>query len=210
MILTHVDCRPARYARPGALRRFSRDHACSTMTRNSASTCMGACSTTWIPLPGPGKYPSLGAMGLNDQISSIRPLERYGRGEERQNGITSVAAERLWPASEGKRECLMMSARGQAGRGQSEGGDLTGDATRSNCPYGHRRQVRLYANSLSPRPVRSDQLRLHHTAARVGRTLRWARVYRGGPRSLHLESALPFVWDQKSKRGESGAVDAYR
>ena len=32
----------------------------------------------------PGDYPSLGAMGLNDRISSIRPLDRYGRGEERQ------------------------------------------------------------------------------------------------------------------------------
>jgi len=32
----------------------------------------------------PGNYPSLGAMGLNDRISSVRPLDRYGRGEERQ------------------------------------------------------------------------------------------------------------------------------
>lgn len=32
----------------------------------------------------PGNYPSLGALGLNDQISSIRPLERYGRSEERE------------------------------------------------------------------------------------------------------------------------------
>jgi hypothetical protein len=29
----------------------------------------------------PGNYPSLGAMGLNDRISSIRPVDRYG--EER-------------------------------------------------------------------------------------------------------------------------------
>lgn len=32
----------------------------------------------------PGNYPSLGAMGLNDKISSIRPVDRYGRHEERQ------------------------------------------------------------------------------------------------------------------------------
>ena len=32
----------------------------------------------------PGDYPSLGQMGLNDQISSIRPLDRYGRSEERE------------------------------------------------------------------------------------------------------------------------------
>jgi Beta/Gamma crystallin len=33
----------------------------------------------------PGRYPSLGSMGLNDQISSIRPLERYGRADERDD-----------------------------------------------------------------------------------------------------------------------------
>jgi len=32
----------------------------------------------------PGNYPSLGAMGLNDRISSVRPLDRYGRGEQRE------------------------------------------------------------------------------------------------------------------------------
>jgi hypothetical protein len=32
----------------------------------------------------PGTYPSLGSMGLNDRISSIRPLDRYGRSEERE------------------------------------------------------------------------------------------------------------------------------
>ena len=31
----------------------------------------------------PGDYPSLGAMGLNDSISSIRPADRYGRSDER-------------------------------------------------------------------------------------------------------------------------------
>src|SRR3569623_924697 len=32
----------------------------------------------------PGNYPSLGALGLNDKISSIRPVDRYGRGETRE------------------------------------------------------------------------------------------------------------------------------
>ena len=32
----------------------------------------------------PGNYSSLGAMGLNDRISSVRPVERYGRGAERE------------------------------------------------------------------------------------------------------------------------------
>jgi hypothetical protein len=32
----------------------------------------------------PGNYPSLGAMGLNDNISSVRPLDQYGRGEGRE------------------------------------------------------------------------------------------------------------------------------
>ena len=32
----------------------------------------------------PGNYPSLGAMGLNDRISSVRPVDRYGRGNERE------------------------------------------------------------------------------------------------------------------------------
>jgi Beta/Gamma crystallin len=31
----------------------------------------------------PGSYPSLGSLGLNDKISSIRPLEQYGRADER-------------------------------------------------------------------------------------------------------------------------------
>jgi len=29
----------------------------------------------------PGNYPSLHALGLNDRISSIRPVDRYGRAE---------------------------------------------------------------------------------------------------------------------------------
>jgi Beta/Gamma crystallin. len=32
----------------------------------------------------PGNYPSLGALGLNDRISSVRPVDRYGRGEARE------------------------------------------------------------------------------------------------------------------------------
>ena len=32
----------------------------------------------------PGDYPSLGQMGLNDNISSIRPLDSYGRNDERE------------------------------------------------------------------------------------------------------------------------------
>ena len=31
----------------------------------------------------PGNYPSLESLGLNDRISSIRPLEQYGRRDER-------------------------------------------------------------------------------------------------------------------------------
>ncbi|HEX6794337.1 MAG TPA: beta/gamma crystallin family protein [Casimicrobiaceae bacterium] len=34
----------------------------------------------------PGNYPSLGSLGMNDKISSIRPLEQYGRGDERYYG----------------------------------------------------------------------------------------------------------------------------
>jgi hypothetical protein len=34
----------------------------------------------------PGEYPSLGSMGMNDRISSIRPVENYGRYEDRRYG----------------------------------------------------------------------------------------------------------------------------
>jgi beta/gamma crystallin len=34
----------------------------------------------------PGNYPSLGSMGLNDQISSVRPVDEYGRADERYYG----------------------------------------------------------------------------------------------------------------------------
>ena len=34
----------------------------------------------------PGNYPSLGSMGLNDQISSVRPVDQYGRADERHYG----------------------------------------------------------------------------------------------------------------------------
>ncbi len=34
----------------------------------------------------PGNYPSLGSLGMNDKISSIRPLEQYGRGDARCYG----------------------------------------------------------------------------------------------------------------------------
>lgn len=32
---------------------------------------------------GPGRYPSLEQMGLNNRISSLRPVETYGRGHDR-------------------------------------------------------------------------------------------------------------------------------
>ena len=31
----------------------------------------------------PGTYPSLGSIGLNDRISSVRPVDQYGRAYER-------------------------------------------------------------------------------------------------------------------------------
>jgi len=31
----------------------------------------------------PGNYPSLRSLGLNDQVSSVRPLEQYGESDER-------------------------------------------------------------------------------------------------------------------------------
>jgi len=31
----------------------------------------------------PGNYPSLGSMGMNDRISSVRPVDQYGRAHER-------------------------------------------------------------------------------------------------------------------------------
>ena len=34
----------------------------------------------------PGSYPSLGSIGLNDRISSVRPVDQYGRAHERDYG----------------------------------------------------------------------------------------------------------------------------
>jgi hypothetical protein len=44
----------------------------------------------------PGNYASLRSMGLNDQISSIRPVERYGRRDDEQR---DRHAERGWGRS---------------------------------------------------------------------------------------------------------------
>jgi hypothetical protein len=44
----------------------------------------------------PGSYPSVGSLGLNDKISSIRPLDRYGRGDTRYE---RRHAERAWDRS---------------------------------------------------------------------------------------------------------------
>ena len=48
----------------------------------------------------PGNYPSMGSLGLNDKISSIRPLEQYGRGDERYyNDDRGRRADRGWDRS---------------------------------------------------------------------------------------------------------------
>lgn len=45
----------------------------------------------------PGSYPSVGALGLNDRISSVRPIDRYGRGDEREyHGDRGRSADRAW------------------------------------------------------------------------------------------------------------------
>ena len=33
----------------------------------------------------PGNYPSLSSMGMNDRISSVRPMDQYGRADERHH-----------------------------------------------------------------------------------------------------------------------------
>ena len=42
----------------------------------------------------PGSYPSLGAMGLNDQISSVRPVDQYGRSDERYSSPADRYSDR--------------------------------------------------------------------------------------------------------------------
>ena len=44
----------------------------------------------------PGNYPSIGSLGLNDKISSVRPLEQYGQGDERYYERRGRHAERAW------------------------------------------------------------------------------------------------------------------
>jgi hypothetical protein len=47
----------------------------------------------------PGNYPSLGSLGLNDKISSLRPLEQYGQGDERYYDDRGRHAEPAWDRS---------------------------------------------------------------------------------------------------------------
>jgi len=47
----------------------------------------------------PGNYPSIGSLGLNDKISSVRPLEQYGRGDERYYDDRGRHAEGAWDRS---------------------------------------------------------------------------------------------------------------
>ena len=42
----------------------------------------------------PGTYPSLGSIGLNDRISSVRPADQYGRAHERDYGNGRYADRR--------------------------------------------------------------------------------------------------------------------
>lgn len=44
----------------------------------------------------PGNYPSLRSMGLNDQVSSVRPLEHYGRNDEHGYREHDRYSERGW------------------------------------------------------------------------------------------------------------------
>src|SRR4051812_23820124 len=45
----------------------------------------------------PGNYPSIGSLGLNDKISSLRPLEQSGQGDERYYDDGARHADRGWP-----------------------------------------------------------------------------------------------------------------
>ena len=59
------------------------DRASSAQVRGGAwEVCTDAHFGGRCVVLRPGSYPSLGAMGLNDKISSIRPVDRYGRSEE--------------------------------------------------------------------------------------------------------------------------------
>ena len=42
----------------------------------------------------PGNYPSLRSMGMNDRVSSVRPVDQYGRGDERYYGPRDRYADR--------------------------------------------------------------------------------------------------------------------
>jgi hypothetical protein len=58
----------------------------------------GQCATL-----RPGNYPSIGSLGLNDKISSLRPLEQYGQGNERYYDERGRYAERRWDRFDGDR-----------------------------------------------------------------------------------------------------------
>lgn len=44
----------------------------------------------------PGSYPSLGSMGFNDRISSVRPVDQYGRAYERGDVENGRYADRRY------------------------------------------------------------------------------------------------------------------
>jgi hypothetical protein len=76
------------------------DEASSARVRGGAwQVCTDAHFRGQCVTLRPGDYPSIGSLGLNDKISSIRPLEQYGQGDERSYDDRGRHAERAWDRS---------------------------------------------------------------------------------------------------------------
>lgn len=78
------------------------DKASSAQVRGGAwQVCTDAYFQGQCVTLRPGNYPSMRSMGLNDEISSIRPLEQYGRrdGRDYYSDEPRRDAQRAWDRS---------------------------------------------------------------------------------------------------------------
>lgn len=76
------------------------DEASSVDVRGGSwQVCSDAYFEGQCVVLAPGSYPSLRAMGLNDRISSVRPVEQYGRAYEGRDWY----AHRPWDREYGDR-----------------------------------------------------------------------------------------------------------
>lgn len=63
---------------------FNDEASSAEVNGGSWQVCSDAYFEGRCVLLRPGNYPSLRSMGMNDRISSVRPVDQYGRAEEQR------------------------------------------------------------------------------------------------------------------------------